>query len=212
MKPDRPVPSKNEAREAFRLRRRRLEPAEREAASRRLAQTVLDRLPRLAGSPEAPLLIAAYLGVSPEPATEHLLAALKRAGHGVVVPVCEPEYALSWTAWWPGVPLVKSPRAPVFEPEGPRLPLAGLPTLDLVLVPGLAMDAAGNRLGQGGGYYDRFLAGLAAERPGVPTAGILYSHELVAEGSFPVEPLDVPLDGVFTPGSYHGFGAPPAPV
>jgi 5-formyltetrahydrofolate cyclo-ligase len=177
-------------------------------------RTVLDRLPRLAraDSPDAPLLIAAYLGVPPEPATQDLLGALTGAGHRVVLPVCEPGYALSWAAWRPGVPLVRSPRAPVFEPEGPRRALADLPALDLVLVPGLAVDTAGNRLGQGGGYYDRFLAALAAGRPGVPTAGMLYSHELVPEGSFPVEPLDVPLQGVFTPGSYHGFGTAPAPV
>ncbi|MBJ2120611.1 5-formyltetrahydrofolate cyclo-ligase [Arthrobacter sp. MSA 4-2] len=208
------VPSKIQARADLRARRRHRTPEAREALSRRLAEAVLEELPRLTGRnrAEKPPVIAAYLGVPPEPATEELLHTLTDLGSTVIVPICEPDYRLSWCPWWPGVPLVKSPRAPVMEPEGTRTPLGRLAALDLVLVPGLAVDASGYRLGQGGGYYDRFLAELSIERPTVPTAGMVYPDEFVAAGSFPVELHDVPLHGVFTPGAYHGFGAAPASV
>ncbi len=208
------VPSKIQARAALRARRRNRDPEAREELSRRLTGVVLEELPRLTGGnrPGGHLVVAAYLGVPPEPATEELLHTLTGLGHTGIVPICEPDYRLSWCRWWPGVPLVKSPRAPVMEPEGPRTPLGRLAGLDLVLVPGLAVDDAGYRLGQGGGYYDRFLAELSIERPAVPTAGMVYPDEFVPGGSFPVELHDVPLHGVFTPGAYHGFGAPPAAV
>ncbi|MHA7263921.1 5-formyltetrahydrofolate cyclo-ligase [Arthrobacter sp. TMN-37] len=211
---DAAVPSKHQARADLRARRRRLNAESRALFSQRLAATVMEELPRLSGgnSPDGQLVIAAYLGVPPEPASEDLLHALTTLGHTVLVPICEPDYQLSWCGWWPGVPLVKSPRAPVMEPEGTRTPLAGLPGLDLVLVPGLAVDASGYRLGQGGGYYDRFLAQLSIERPMVPTAGMVYPEEFFAAGSFPVELHDIPLHGVFTPGAYHGFGGPGASV
>lgn len=64
---------------------------------------------------------------------------------------------------------------------------------DLVVVPGLAFDALGRRLGQGHGYYDRFLSGLAE---GTVRIGLAYGWQLVPE--VPVEPWDVPVDVVVT--------------
>lgn len=64
---------------------------------------------------------------------------------------------------------------------------------DLVVVPGLAFDPAGRRLGKGYGYYDRFLAELAGR---AETVGLAYSWQLVPE--VPVEPWDVPVDVVVT--------------
>lgn len=64
---------------------------------------------------------------------------------------------------------------------------------DLVVVPGLAFDAAGRRLGQGHGYYDRFLSGLGGK---AVTVGLAFSWQLVPE--VPVDPWDVPVDAVVT--------------
>jgi 5-formyltetrahydrofolate cyclo-ligase len=64
---------------------------------------------------------------------------------------------------------------------------------DLVIVPGMAFDFAGRRLGKGYGYYDRFLAGLAG---GAETVGLAFSWQLVPE--VPMEPWDVPVDAVVT--------------
>ena len=65
--------------------------------------------------------------------------------------------------------------------------------LDLVVVPGLAFDAAGRRLGQGHGYYDRFLFGLGGT---AVTVGLAFSWQLVPE--VPVDAWDVPVDVVVT--------------
>ena len=70
--------------------------------------------------------------------------------------------------------------------------LADLGTIDLILVPGVAFDRHGNRLGMGGGYYDRFLAGVSA-----PRVGLTYSEFLLDE--LPVQCHDVPMDLVVCP-------------
>jgi 5-formyltetrahydrofolate cyclo-ligase len=64
---------------------------------------------------------------------------------------------------------------------------------DLVLVPGLAFDAAGRRLGQGHGYYDRFLTGLGGT---AMTVGLAFSWQLVPE--VPVDAWDISVDAVVT--------------
>lgn len=65
--------------------------------------------------------------------------------------------------------------------------------VDVVVVPGLAFTSRGDRLGQGGGWYDRFLAGL---RPGAVTIGVGFREQLVDR--LPVEPHDVRLAHVVT--------------
>ncbi len=64
----------------------------------------------------------------------------------------------------------------------------------LVLVPGLAVDRRGRRLGRGGGYYDRTLPLAAA---GTPLVVLLHDGELLPE--VPAEPHDVAVTGVITP-------------
>jgi 5-formyltetrahydrofolate cyclo-ligase len=64
---------------------------------------------------------------------------------------------------------------------------------DLVLVPGLAFDGAGRRLGRGGGHYDR---ALAAAEEGTVAIGVGYEFQRV--DAVPVEPHDVALDAVVT--------------
>ncbi len=78
----------------------------------------------------------------------------------------------------------------------PRVPpgVAGLRGgFDLVVVPGMAFDAGGRRLGRGYGYYDRFLAGLSGNAVKV---GLAYSMQLLPE--VPVDDRDVPVDVVVT--------------
>ncbi|MEI6338074.1 MAG: 5-formyltetrahydrofolate cyclo-ligase [Verrucomicrobiota bacterium] len=77
---------------------------------------------------------------------------------------------------------------------GVREPAGGehAPTPDLVLVPGLAFDARGFRLGRGGGFYDRWLGA----NPGVRTLGLCFACQLVEK--IPVESHDVRVDAVLT--------------
>lgn len=91
------------------------------------------------------------------------------------------------------------------DPMGVRTPAAGPEvapeSLDLVVVPGVAFDRTGRRLGRGAGYYDRFLARLA---PHTATAGICFDEQLV--DSVPHGTHDRTVDCVFTPS--HTISAP----
>ncbi|PPB50929.1 5-formyltetrahydrofolate cyclo-ligase [Arthrobacter pityocampae] len=203
-------------RRSLRQARAALAPADRQDQSAALARAVTDHLGRTAVLPAdtAPRpTIAAYLGVDPEPDTAPLLEELHRLGYGVAVPVCEPGYQLSWTAWAPGVPLQRSVRAPVLEPTGPRLAFEDLPDVALILVPALAVDRAGHRIGQGGGYYDRFLARHPlGHADAVPRLGVVYRSELLPAGDVPTEPCDQPLPGVFTADGLLEVGSLGPPV
>ena len=64
-----------------------------------------------------------------------------------------------------------------------------------VVMPALAVAEDGMRLGQGGGYYDRFLAELPQA---VPTVALVFEDELLPAGAIPAEPTDRPVDGVVT--------------
>jgi 5-formyltetrahydrofolate cyclo-ligase len=70
---------------------------------------------------------------------------------------------------------------------------------DAVIVPGLAFTPAGDRLGQGGGWYDRFLARVA---PACATVGVAFAPQIVDH--LPTEPHDVRLDWVVTDGDTFG--------
>lgn len=145
-------------------------------------------------------MIAAYLGVDPEPGTEALLGELHHLGFGVVLPICEPDYWLSWTDWSPGTSLQRSVRAPVDEPVGPRRAFEDVPGVELILVPALGVDRSGHRVGQGGGYYDRFLSRHPqGEQGAVARLGFVYRAEILTAGAVPAEPHDQALDGAFTP-------------
>lgn len=77
------------------------------------------------------------------------------------------------------------------EPDG-SCPAVKAGEIGLILVPGTAFDRAGNRLGQGGGYYDRFLAGTRAVRVGI-------CHDFALLDRVPCAAHDVRMDAVLTP-------------
>lgn len=212
-------------RAALRAARAGMAPADRQDQSEALGQAVVEYLTRRSapggpaglrpdpsGQAEQPV-IAAYLGVDPEPDTLPLLAELHSLGFGVVVPICEPDYRLSWADWAPGVALRRSVRAPVDEPVGPRRPFDHVAEVRLILVPALAVDATGHRVGQGGGYYDRFLARLPIDGPGaVDRLAVVYRSEVLPAGAIPAEPHDQVLAGAVTADGLLRFGRPGRPV
>ena len=83
------------------------------------------------------------------------------------------------------------------DEHGLRVPREGAPlvpaTIDLVVVPGLAFDKGGYRLGRGGGFYDRFLGRL---RPSATTVGLAFDGQLVEE--VPADDSDVPVGMIVT--------------
>jgi 5-formyltetrahydrofolate cyclo-ligase len=84
------------------------------------------------------------------------------------------------------------------EPHSRCVPLSSI-RLDLILVPGVAFDLHGRRLGRGKGYYDQLLKGLRGT-----TCGVAFDQQIVSE--IPVEPHDVRLDCILTPTRWIELG------
>lgn len=129
-------------------------------------------------------MIAAYEPFGMEPCA-HLtrpfpqeLAGLPGAPR-VLVPVLLNDRDLDWRDW---------------NDPGGRLGVAAIADADLVIVPAVAVDRTGVRLGRGGGSYDRALARV---RPGVPMIALLHDGELAHR--LPAEPHDIRVSAVMTP-------------
>jgi 5-formyltetrahydrofolate cyclo-ligase len=77
---------------------------------------------------------------------------------------------------------------------GPAAPSIQMPEIDLVIIPGVAFDALGNRLGRGGGFYDRFLG-----RPDVHALRVAVAFDLQIVADVPALPHDARMDVILTP-------------
>lgn len=203
--PDPAPTDKASWRRAIRQTRRSLDAAGRQALAEGFRGQVMAALAErklgAAGTGGAPRRIAAYLSAPDEPDTTLLLRQLVDAGYQVYLPVCEPGRALSWTSWEPGTELAPSRFAPVDEPVGERHGPELFATIELMFIPALAVDSAGMRLGQGGGYYDRFLPLLDGR--GTRIAALVHDDEFVEAGSFEVDRHDRPVGLVITPTARH---------
>lgn len=158
----------------------------RDAVSARLGALLLAEMTDMpAGA------VGGYAALADEVDPAPVLAALRAAGREIALPAVERRGApLVFRRWRPGDAM----RAGAF---GIAEPLAGAPELvpGLLLVPLLAFDDAGYRLGYGGGYYDRTIAALRARGP-LLAVGLAFAAQRVA--SLPREAHDMPLDLIAT--------------
>jgi 5-formyltetrahydrofolate cyclo-ligase len=136
--------------------------------------------------------VCAYLAVGSEPGTTELLEALRARGHRVLLPVVAGAAPLDWAVHTGPEGLRPGPHG-LREPSGPRLGPAAVGGAGLVLVPALAVDRSGARLGKGGGHYDRSLPGAVA-----PLVAVVRDEEFVT--GLPREEHDVRMAAVLTPG------------
>ena len=139
------------------------------------------------------LKIAGFVPTPNEASALTYLKNLALAGHVVLLPV----YAganLDWRSW-DGVADFTVSKAKGFgaEPPGASFGEEALSEVDLCLVPAVAVDTLGNRLGHGKGYYDRALAKL---NPLALTLAIVHDEEVLEAGMIPVAPHDIPVHGV----------------
>lgn len=187
MSPESRARSKSTLRLQSRAARRAITPEMRESASAAAAREVLE-LPEMQGV----RTVAAYGAMPEEIDATPLIDALWAAGIRVALPrVIDQLYvSLHWYAkgdrlcrgaFGLGEPCADAPAA---DPE----------EIDLFIVPGVAFDAACNRLGMGAGYYDRLLGGLARD---VPVVGIAYDEQVVRQ--VPCSEHDRPMDVLCTP-------------
>ncbi|PZQ51691.1 MAG: 5-formyltetrahydrofolate cyclo-ligase [Rhodovulum sulfidophilum] len=135
-------------------------------------------------------VIAGYLPIRTEIDPRPAMLALHGLGYRVCVPVIEAAARpLLFRRWAPGVPLVPGPFNVMVPAEGDWV------SPDALLVPLLAFDDHGHRLGYGGGFYDRTLHALRAHRA-VSGYGFAYEGQYVPE--VPRGLTDAPLDAIIT--------------
>lgn len=173
-------------REQLLARRRDMTPGQRAEAAEAIALHVL-AVPVVARARR----VACYLSMPSEPGTGPLVEALVARGIEVVVPVSLPGGVLDWVVHDPTAPL-RTTSLGIPEPDGERIGPAALEQCAAVIVPALAVDHTGHRLGRGAGYYDRALADVRAA-----LCAVVFTPELLV--SVPHEPHDVPVQMAVTP-------------
>ncbi|WP_371674501.1 5-formyltetrahydrofolate cyclo-ligase [Streptomyces sp. NBC_00289] len=189
-------------REFLAVRNRLTADVVREAAGALAARAL--ELPELARA----RTVAAYVSVGSEPGTLTLLDALRARGVRVLLPALLPDNDLDWGAYAGEGSLARvqhGGKMALFEPAGERLGPDAVSAADAVLLPGLAVDARGMRLGRGGGSYDRVLARLERAHAHPALVVLLYDVEIVAD--VPAEPHDRPVHAAVTPSNVHRFGS-----
>jgi 5-formyltetrahydrofolate cyclo-ligase len=133
--------------------------------------------------------VCAYLPMRTEPGTAAMLDALLARRVTVLLPVIDGVGPLNWA------PYAGELRAGPFgvrEPSTTPLGVAAIIGADTVLVPALAVDRRGVRLGKGGGYYDRSLGAARGK-----LVAVVRDDELVDE--LPAQPHDIPMHAVLRP-------------
>lgn len=188
--------SKARTRAAIRAARVARTADDRRAAAVAIATRAMSLLP----SPRA--IVSAYLSLPTEPGTDPLVEAAHAAGHAIRVPRIDGR-DLSWVALAPDTVLDRGPLG-IREPRGAALDPRSLATLDVMFVPGLAVDRLGHRLGQGGGYYDRTLTSVPSHDHGGPLiVTVLFDDEVLDE--VPYEAHDCRVDAALTPAGIIHF-------
>ena len=178
---------KQAAREAARMRRDEAHAAKGDKAAALIADHFMKAFSL---APQS--CVAGYAAMGSEVDPAPLLTRLDDEGHICALPAIEERNApLVFRRWRPGealAPGLHGTREP-FSSAARSIP-------DLVLVPLLAFDAAGRRLGYGGGYYDRTLAALRAGAKPVVAVGVAFSGQEAQD--LPEDEYDERLDWVIT--------------
>ena len=187
--------NKDELRHAMRARRRALSQEEQ----RRASLAVLERVRAFAPYREARSVMA-YMACRGELDLSPVLLDALAQGKTLLLPRCEAPGIMTARR----VTELSQLAAGAYSLMEPAQCCAVFPPeeINLIFVPGTAFDALGGRLGQGGGYYDRFLARTKALR-----AGVCHDFALIAR--VPAQAHDMRMDCIFTPGGMRCTGGQP---
>ncbi|CCH28004.1 5-formyltetrahydrofolate cyclo-ligase [Actinosynnema sp. NPDC047251] len=135
--------------------------------------------------------VCAYLAIGGEPGSLEMIDTLRSGGLRVLLPIVVGDAPLNWALYDGG--LRPGPYG-LREPAGEPLGASAIAAAALVLVPALAVDHQGVRLGKGGGHYDRSLPMATGA-----LVALVRDDEFVP--ALPAEPHDVRMNGVLTPGA-----------
>ncbi len=177
-----------------------LTPNERETAAQRVGDHLLT-LPEL----QHPIAIASYYSVGAELATTEINQRLREQDHQLALPVLHPIHpghllflqVTEHTQWQPN-------KYAIPEPKLNCQHVVPLTNLQIALVPLVAFDSAGNRIGMGGGFYDRTLASCHRHQDS-KLLRIGLAHDCQFLEHLPAQPWDVPLSMVITPSKIWDF-------
>jgi len=172
-------------------------PEQRGARASALAEAVLAD-PDVRRACDNGRVVTCYASLPSEPPTSTLLETLTSAGARVLLPIVQPERSLHW-AWFSAQSVLLPAGMGIPEPVGEVVArdAEGLLALEpaILLIPALAVDQGGARLGQGGGYFDTLLSRLPPATDGGPLIVALVGvDECLALGAIPTEPHDREVD------------------
>ncbi len=160
---------------------------------------------RLRGLEPAQTTVAVYHSFAGELPTQQVIQRLWENGFQTVLPVLHPfaKGHLLFLRYTPDTRMTQN-KYGIEEPELRVDNVVPLTDIDVLLLPLVGFDEHGNRLGMGGGYYDRTLAQwYNGHTPHLLPIGLSYDEQRVSE--LPVEAWDIPLPEIITPGKHWRF-------
>jgi len=186
------ISSRQQIRQTIRQRRRALTPEQQ-------SQFAVQAAARMMAYPPVVMAhtVALFLSFDGELDTQPLIDQLWRAGKKVYLPVLHPFSPgnLLFLHYHPHSELLVN-RLRIYEPKLDVRDVLPLAQLDVLITPLVAFDEQGQRLGMGGGFYDRTLQNW--QQHGFQPVG--YAHDCQGVEALPVEKWDIPLPAVVTPG------------
>jgi 5-formyltetrahydrofolate cyclo-ligase len=137
--------------------------------------------------------VMVYLDFKGEVQTDAVINHCLAQGKKVYIPICIPETHEISISRITSLEDLETGHFGIREPKLQHIRLGDSSLIDLVLVPGVAFDKKGNRIGFGAGYYDRFLKRL---KEGAVSAALAYSFQIVDH--IPSDEYDIPVDYIVT--------------
>ncbi len=179
---------KQQLRQSIAERMQKMDQGARDAESRSICRRIKENLP------ETVKTVCAYYPMPSEANLLPLLQEFLEDGKAIALPRSEGKAFLFRTV----TSLKNLPPGPFKIPEpGPDAPVLDLSTIDLALIPGIAFDPIGNRLGRGNGGYDQWIKKVREANPNVILWGIGFDCQMV--NIIPMEPHDETVDAIITP-------------
>lgn len=202
---------KKQIRRHVRNLRRQLSPQQQQLAAEQIAEHILLKVSQhkekydFGNNSLNSMRVALFLSMDGEINTHLAIERLWQANIEVYIPLIHPFNAnyLLFIRYLADQPLLRSPLG-MLEPQPDCSKVCPLAQLDILFTPLVAFDPNGNRLGMGGGFYDRTLAPHYQQQRTRP-AIIGLAHDCQEISNIPIEPWDLPLSQIITPSNIYSF-------